>query len=432
MKQIFLSLIMLLLPMLASADKVQIDGIYYNLDAENKTAEVTYGDWDPSDDKNSVGRYSGRITLPGSVNYEDVKYRVTSIGVGAFEHCYLLEWVNISNYVTSIGKFAFAYSGIQDVAFPVYGPTAIDDYAFFGCDELNSVTISDCVTSIGNYAFSGCGSLSLLTIGNGVTSIGDNAFSHCFNLYSVKFGNSVTSIGKEAFYSCTELESVTIPDCVTSIGESAFKWCSSMNTATIGNGVTTIGDNAFLECLYMKSVTIGESVSEIGNYAFKGCDMYHVYCYAEKPPHTGSEVFNGSYRTLHVHKDVISDYMAADTWMNFNEIVSIEGPDKCATPVINFIKGTIELSCETEGVEYVTEISIPDVNEYTGNKIKLTGTYTISVYATKEGYDNSDVATREINLSGNGSSGVSGDLNGDNVVNIADVITFSNYLLRTK
>ena len=144
------------------------------------------------------------------------------------------------------------------------------------------------------------------------------------------------------------------------------------------------------------------------------------------------EVFNGSYRTLHVHKDVISDYMAADTWMNFNEIVSIEGPDKCATPVINFIKGTIELSCETEGVEYVTEISIPDVNEYTGNKIKLTGTYTISVYATKEGYDNSDVATKEINLSGNGSSGVSGDLNGDNAVNIADVLKLTDIIINQK
>ena len=431
MKQIFFSIIMSFLPVLASAYDVVIDGIYYNLDAENKTAEVTYGDWDPSDDNNSVGRYSGRISLPGSVEYEGIKYRVTSIGVGAFENCHL-EFVNISNYVTSIGRFAFAFSTITDVAFPVYGPTTIDDYAFFNCFALKSLNIPDCVTSIGNYAFNSCNDLAYVTIGDGVTYIGDNAFSFCSLLYSVKFGNSVTSIGKEAFYSCTDLKSVTIPDCVTSIGEAAFKWCSSMQTATIGNGVTTIGDNAFLECLYMKSVTIGESVSEIGNYAFKGCDMYHVYCYAEKPPHTGSEVFNGSYRTLHVHKDVISDYMAADTWMNFNEIVSIEGPDKCATPVINFIKGTIELSCETEGVEYVTEISIPDVNEYTGNKIKLTGTYTISVYATKEGYDNSDVATKEINLSGNGSSGVSGDLNGDNAVNIADVLKLTDIIINQK
>ena len=33
--------IMAFLPMLASADAIEIDGIYYNLDSEAKTAEVT-------------------------------------------------------------------------------------------------------------------------------------------------------------------------------------------------------------------------------------------------------------------------------------------------------------------------------------------------------------------------------------------------------
>ena len=429
MKQIFLSIIMLLLPMLASAYDVNIDGIYYNLDVENKTAEVTYGDWVSSDDAKPKDKYVGKINIPDEVKYEGEWYTVTSIGNNAFSNCSLLDEIIIPSYVTTIGKFAFAYSGLQYINMPVYGPTSIGDYAFSGCNDFETVIIPKGVISIGDNAFSSCKGLKFLTIGDGVTSIGDHAFQFCFALYSVKFGNSVTSIGKEAFYSCTNLTSVTIPDCVTSIGESAFQWCSSMNTATIGNGVTTIGDNAFLECLYMKSVTLGESVKEIGNYAFKGCDMYHVYCYAENPPHTGSEVFHGSYRTLHVHKDVISDYKAADTWMNFNDIVSIEGPDKCATPVINFVKGTIELSCETEGVEYVTEISIPDVNEYTGSKIKLTGTYTISVYATKEGYDNSDVATKEINLSGSGASGVLGDLNNDNKVDAADIVTIVNVIL---
>ena len=38
-------------------------------------------------------------------------------------------------------------------------------------------------------------------------------------------------------------------------------------------------------------------------------------------------------------------------------------------------------------------ISDTDIKTHYGNEISLTATYTISVYATKAGYDNSDVAT---------------------------------------
>jgi hypothetical protein len=46
MKQIILSILFLLLPMLAIADNVEIDGIYYYLDAETKQATVVAGNWD--------------------------------------------------------------------------------------------------------------------------------------------------------------------------------------------------------------------------------------------------------------------------------------------------------------------------------------------------------------------------------------------------
>ena len=68
---LLLSVLFLLLPMLASADKVEIDGIYYNLDANNKTAEVTYGDWEPSEEpENYDGRYAGYIMIPNSFEHE--------------------------------------------------------------------------------------------------------------------------------------------------------------------------------------------------------------------------------------------------------------------------------------------------------------------------------------------------------------------------
>jgi hypothetical protein len=51
------------------------------------------------------------------------------------------------------------------------------------------------------------------------------------------------------------------------------------------------------------------------------------------------------------------------------------------------------MSCATEGVEYVTDITDADIKKHYDATISLTATYNISVYATKAGYENSDVVT---------------------------------------
>ena len=94
----------------------------------------------------------------------------------------------------------------------------------------------------------------------------------------------------------------------------------------------------------------------------------------------------------------VNAYRAADPWKNFKSIVSIEGgdipgPQKCATPTISYGGKKLTFSCETDGVEYVSEIKDADVRKYYDDGITLSATYEISVYATKQGYENSDIAT---------------------------------------
>ena len=170
MKKQLLLIVMMLLPMVAMADAVEIDGIYYNLISEGNThgAEVTYK---PFDEK-----YSGSINIPSVVSYNGEEYSVTSIGWGAFSICYGLTSVTIPNSVTSIGK-----------------------YAFDGCSGLTSVTIGNSVTSIGDYAFYCCGGLTSVTIPNSVTSIGEWAFRSCSKLTSVIIGNGIKKIGSLTF-----------------------------------------------------------------------------------------------------------------------------------------------------------------------------------------------------------------------------------------
>ena len=114
----------------------------------------------------------------------------------------------------------------------------------------------------------------------------------------------MTTIESYAFNGCTGLTSITIPNSVKSIGESAFSGCSGLTSIKVGSGntrydsrdncnaiietatntliqgckntiipnsVTTIGYWAFSNCSGLTSITIPNSVTTIGDYAFYYC-----------------------------------------------------------------------------------------------------------------------------------------------------------------
>jgi hypothetical protein len=120
MKKQLLSIILSLLPMLANAYsyKTMINGVYYQLVTNTKTAEVI----------SSKDVYTGNVNIPSTVTDSGVTYSVTRIGSSAFKGCSGLTSVTIPNTVTSIGESAFS-----------------------GCSGLTSVTIPNTVTTIGEY-----------------------------------------------------------------------------------------------------------------------------------------------------------------------------------------------------------------------------------------------------------------------------------------
>ena len=97
MKKIYLLFLLTSLPLLASADAVEIDGIYYNLFPESESAEVT----------ENPNKYSGDVVIPEAVTYKGVNYSVTSIGEDAFSGCRGLTAITIPNSVTTIDRDAF-------------------------------------------------------------------------------------------------------------------------------------------------------------------------------------------------------------------------------------------------------------------------------------------------------------------------------------
>ena len=210
----------------------------------------------------------------------------------------------------------------------------------------------------------------------------------------------MTSIGSGAFFYCSSLTSINIPNSVTKIGDYAFRDCSSLTSINIPNSVTKIGNNAFYSCSSLTSINIGSSIKDIDANAFASCaKLQDVYCYSENVPSTQADSFKDSYidyATLHVPAASINLYKTAEPWKNFKSIVAIDGGSemtKCAAPTISYKDGKLSLACETEGAEYVTDITDTDIKKHYDATISLTATYNISVYTTKSGYENSDIAT---------------------------------------
>ena len=372
MKKEFLSLIICLLPISLFAEKIVVDGIFYNIYSASFDAEVT----------ENPNKYSCDIIIPETFSYKGNRYKVTSIGENAFRLCNDLSSVVIPNSVIQIEKWAFCDSeNLKIVSFST-NLTRIKKEAFNGYKKLSEIILPEKLSIIDVGAFAYCESLKSLVIPQNVISIGVGAFKECSGLRSIKVDKAnkvydsrndcnavilssnntlvigcastiipkdIMIIGDLAFCGCKDLTSISIPNGVTNICKGAFTW-SGLTSVDIPNSVTRIGEFAFQSCKSIKSFTIPEGVTVIDEVAFSGCDslktitilgkdiyigdgafasspqLTDVYIMSPYKLNIGKDVFeyDSSPMTLHVNKEVLNDYKNDNDWKYvFDNIVAI-------------------------------------------------------------------------------------------------------------
>lgn len=273
LRKLYYGIIFLIVPFICQAEGHLIDGLYYNLNIETKTATVTYKGYRSS---LNISYVTGDIVIPATIEYDDEKYSVTQIGDCAFYNCSDLNTIEIPTSVTSIRFEAFAYSGLTSIVIP-NSITSIGEKAFERCSELKTITYSNSISVIEFGTFNGCSSLEEVSIPESVTTIDSGAFMSCSNLKKVTIPNSVTSISSCAFQYCESLEEVIIPKSVTTILAGAFNSCGNLKriyfNAENCNSSFKVPDyrEGWLYNSPVMEVFFGESVKSIPEYAFCNC-----------------------------------------------------------------------------------------------------------------------------------------------------------------
>ena len=222
-----------------------------------------------------------------------------------------------------------------------YKVVSIDQWAFYACTMLKSVTIPSSVTFIGLSAFQYCENLVNVDIPTSVTTVEGSAFSYTKwydnlpdgevyinnTLYRYKgtapkntqivVKDGTTRIAGFTFWNQSNIVAIELPQTLTDIEHGAFEGCTQLSSILIPKNVTFIGCSAFAECTGLMEVICLAPTPPIAgvsanpspsDWMFAGVDIANV--------------------RLYVPMESIELYRNADQWKDF-QIRIYYGSEEC-------------------------------------------------------------------------------------------------------
>lgn len=293
---------------------------------------------------------------------------VKDIGDSAFFGCNNLDRVSIQGGNLKIGNRAFACCrSLKRVVFN--GAAAeLGDYAFWDCSKI-AIYYTQNVTAIGECAFIGSGLSGELDL-RGVKNIKSGAFNGC-EITSITIGKNLSEIGPSAFFNCDDLNEIKLSDendeyvyvdgCL--IRRSDNTLVLGLASAVIPETVVSIGDYAFAYRKNLSEIAIPSSVTAIGSYAFANCENLKTIEVSQSVKSIQSCVFKScvsltkaTWRTLVSVPDSVFENCSALTDVKLSSVAKIGE---------RAFSGCIGLK------EIILPQSLTEIGEYAFNKTAL-------------------------------------------------------------
>lgn len=207
------------------------------------------------------------------------------------------------------GTYIFASSSGTAPQYPIAvrmtKVTRLPNYAFNNCYSLKYVTISNDITSLGSYVFNSCYSLRAVVLPSTITTMSNGNFSNCYCLERLclsknSLGGSATS------YMCSycyNLKRLVIPPSAINLYGYFLQNCFDLTRIVIPNSVTTISNNAF------------SNSSGITEYDFRS--------YTAVPTLSSAGAFSNInfICKMIVPDDLYNDWIAASNWSGMADYI---------------------------------------------------------------------------------------------------------------
>ena len=253
------------------------------------------------------GSYSGDVVIPETIQWADEDnpdtpevegggetYPVVGIMEGAFYGSENLTSVSIPHSVRTIENIAFSgCTNLTEITFPAsveYTGTSLFDY----CSSLRKVTLEDGPNLLQwNFlCYNGAPeSIEEVYVGRPYKTPENNSAFRALPIKKITFGEYVEEIYPEDVAYCSEtLEEVVLKG-VKRIGRQAFDGNWMLRSVTLNEGIDYIDDGAFNFC-GMSTITLPSTLIHIGNSVFMSCTNLTEISIPASVEYTGASLFD--------------------------------------------------------------------------------------------------------------------------------------------
>jgi len=142
-------------------------------------------------------------------------------------------------------------------------------------DKRDSYVVPDKVREIGHSAFYGAENLVSITLPDSIRVIDDYAFFACHGLEELSIPEGVTELGLESVACCGSLVRVQLPESLRKIDRYAFHLCSSLTEVDLPDGLEVLEDECFAGCP-ITSVDLGTKLRRMGANPFAGAPVITI------------------------------------------------------------------------------------------------------------------------------------------------------------